>query len=802
MDEKLLVLSVVLETPTGSYEPTRVRLVEGLSMLTEVTVEVTLGTDDEPSGSLDQDATLTWLRGGIPIRSHGLRVAEVAYLGAPKSHPRFRISLRPPLWFLRFTKDVRKFRDVTAQDIISKVLGEASIAHRWELTRTPSLRPYTVQYRESKLEFVLRLLEQEGIFYAFEDDGTLVLRDESRTAPPVPGIFAFTLSDTAGALRNGAEEVTTFGRGTRVGSGRSTVNDYDWKKPDQSLIASKFGKRDTALQVYEYPVGYRDVSEGETLARIRVEAYEATKIFAFGTSSVLGFGAGRYFAFSHEDGLSYGGEYVLRRVEHDYAWEESEGAGAFIAKYENTFEAIPKDVPFRAPLTTPRPVLGGTHTAMVRGPAGEEIHTDTWGRAKVQFHWDREATGTDLDSRWIRVLNETSSSMQLARVGWEATVAYIAGDPDRPIGISRNINGEMTPGYAQPSHQNRMTIKTVTYPGKVGFNEVRLDDSAATQEIYVQAESNLSSVVKNDQRETIGRHETHDVTTDIQRKTDKNQTLVVGANETVKVGTDERIAVGQDRTLTIGGSDTIKVGESSTLQVGGNDTETVGAARISIVGGIKVPKVSDFIQKPDLKGAAVSAAKGVAGGGGVGAVTSAAKSVVPTPQSIASKLPQSPADLLQGNITRTVRRTFDRKVGGAYLALAGGPIAHRGNKFMVDLVGGLKVATSAQNSVSQSAKLGMLRAVGAMRLVKAGTDVTNNAENSSVTVGGLASFTATEKIELKGEKLLLEMRTKLSIKVGDLLFELTPAGVKMAGKVALKAADEIQINGKPDNLTK
>jgi type VI secretion system secreted protein VgrG len=811
MNSEVLHLTVRLDSPMGSLEPYHARVAEGLSELTDAAVELSLGVDDDPTGLLDEDVQLTWSRGGLPLRTHALRVAEVQYLGARHGHPRFRLLLRPPLWFLRFTRDVRKFRDQTAQDIVTKVLDDAGIAHRWEIARTPAARPYTVQYRESKLDFVLRLLEMEGIFYLFEDDGTLVLRDRSSASPAVPGAALYTLLEGAGALDHGAEGITSFSKGTRVGSGCSTVNDHDWKKPATSLLATKPGKRDVALEVYEYPVGYRDKAAGEVLAQIRVESFEATKIFAAGTSTVLGFGAGRAFTFEHEDGVSHSGEYALRRVEHVWTWNQAgldaglaAGAGATGAKYENTFEAIPLAVPFRAPIVTPQPRIGGTHTAMVRGPTGEEIHTDTWGRAKVQFHWDREATGTDLDSRWMRVLQETSSSMQVARVGWEVSVGYVAGDPDRPLVLSRNINGQMIPSYAQPRNQNMMTIKTETYPGKVGYNELRLDDSATTQQVYMQAERNLVSDVKHDQRETIGRHEKHDVTTHIQRKVDKDQTLSVGASETVKIGSADRFAVGENRTVTIGGSDEIKIGESSTLQVSGNDIETVGAVRISIVGGITPPKVSDLLPKPDVKAGAQAAAAGLAKGGGMGAVTAQAKAMVPTPQSITSKL-SSPAALLEmvdGNISRTVRKTFQRTVGGAYIALAGGPVAHRGNKVLAELIGGLKVATAANNSLSQTAKKILLRTVGGMHLIKAGTDVTINAEKSSVVVGGAASFTAVEKIDLKGERLLVETRTKLTLKSGGLLIELAPGGITLAGKVALKAADEIQINGKPDNLTR
>jgi type VI secretion system secreted protein VgrG len=402
-------LHVRLDTPQGALTPHHVRVVEGMSMLTEAVVEVSLGGEDDPTSLLDHDVSLTWSRGGLAARAHALRVSEVRYLGAPHGHPRFRLLLRASLWFLRFTKDVRKFRDQSAQQIVTTILGEAGIEHRWEIARPPSSRPYTVQYRESKLDFVLRLLEHEGIHYVFEDDGTLVLRDRSSASPPVPESIPYTLRETAGAAAHGAEGITAFRKGTRVGSGRATVNDYDWKKPGCDLVSTKAGRRDVALEVYEYQVGYRDKAEGETLAQLRVEAYEATKVFVAGASTVLGFGPGRAFEMIHDDGISHSGKYVLRRVEHTYTWHrlglDAEVVGELpegASRYDNRFEAIPAHVPFRPPLVTPRPIIGGTHTAMVRGPAGEHPYRllgSGQGAVPLGSRGDRHRQGLSLGPR-------------------------------------------------------------------------------------------------------------------------------------------------------------------------------------------------------------------------------------------------------------------------------------------------------------------------------------------------------------------------------------------------------------------
>src|SRR5262249_7904827 len=130
-----------------------------------------------------------------------------------------------------------------------------------------------------------------------------------------------------------------------------------------------------------------------------------------------------------------------------------------------------------------------------------------FGRFRAQFHWDREAVGTDADSRWLRIVQESASSMFLARVGWEMNVGYIDGDPDRPIGLARNINGVMRPTYAQPAKKNVMTIKTRTSPATGGYNEIRLDDTAGAMAFDVRAERDLIGAIRHDRSETIGVNE-------------------------------------------------------------------------------------------------------------------------------------------------------------------------------------------------------------------------------------------------------------------------------------------------------
>lgn len=601
------------------------RAEEGLSEIGGAWVELHVGEELDVEPLLEETAVLSISFDGDEVRRFTMALARGRFLGEKSGSLRYELELRPLFWFLGLQRNIRKFRDMTTEKIVSKVLDESGVPHVWRITRPTAARPYTVQYRETSLDFVKRLLEYEGIYFCFEPDGTLVLADRSQASPPVEGRSEYEVCTAAAALAHGDFEITSFERGARVGSGKATVNDFDWKKPAVPLIASATGAKDTQLEVYDYPTGYRDPGMGQVLAKLRLEALEATKRFAEGTSTVPGFAAGTTFTLAHDEPVAFGGKYLLFSVEHTYV-SSPEGV-----KYENRWSAIPASVPFRPELVTPEPRVAGNHTAMVRGPVGEEIHTDKFGRAKVQFHWDREAKGTD-DSRWIRVLQETSTSIALSRVGWEISVGYVDGDPDRPVGLARQINGQMIPSYSQPSNKNRMTIRTETYPGKAGYNEMRMEDSAGSMAIDWHAQKDYKNVVRHDRTETIAQNLTVLIAKGSNRTVEKNQAVAIGANEVRNVGRDSMVKVEQNRTATISGSENIQVGSEMDVTVDGNQTETVGGLRFTRTGsfGVSIPNPKDLLKSlvpsaGDVVGKAAGATFGSQIGDLAGNIASGAK---------------------------------------------------------------------------------------------------------------------------------------------------------------------------------
>jgi type VI secretion system secreted protein VgrG len=814
------------------FEVVSCRIEEGISATTCAKVEVTSMDDLNLEGVLTGPAQVVLLVDGMEERRWSLKVGGARFLSAKGHSLRFEVELHSPEWIMEFTKDTRKYQNQGAREIISAVLGRSGVPYEWRITRTPKERDYCVQYRETNYDFVRRLLEFEGIHYTFDEDGKMVLADRSGASPPVPGQSFFELLEGEGALADGVEGVHEIRRGARVRPGAYTVNDFDWKKPHTRIAQTKKAERDQPLEIYEYLTGYRDPGDGAVLAQLRLESRRVEARYVFGKSSVSRFAPARTFSFGAQAAAAFAGEYLLVKVIHQYrnpAFPSTDGRDDGRHIYQNEFHAIPSAVTFRPLVLTERPNVDGYHTAMVRGPAGEEIHTDKYGRFKAQFHWDREAKGTDEDSRWLRIVQESASSMFLARVGWEMNIGYIDGDPDRPMGLARNINKIMPPAYAQPGKKNVMTIKTPTTPANGGYNEIRLDDTAGAMEFYVRAERDLLNVVKNDRTEKVGVNETRLVGVTLQETVERDQATTIGANSTTTTGGMRELSVKRHRSDKVGGNETISVGEGMTVKAHKNETEKVGSVRLTIAGSVSLPdlkgRATDLAKSmiPDPQAAAKkvgqAAADGFQSGGLAGAAAGAGqslKSMIPQPPSLqqaASKMTGGLSDgvtmdklvdnVCKGSINRSGKKQMTRLVGGAQIASALGNIGTSANWGFTEIVGGAKMTMAAEGTIQQSVSGPMATTVGGAVMRTSGSDMSYSAENSFITVGATADLSSDAKLKIESDDTIeLVAHEEMKLAVGGVTITLTPGQVRFTGDLHFKASAKIAVTGKPDNVTK
>ncbi|MBW2525799.1 MAG: type VI secretion system tip protein VgrG [Deltaproteobacteria bacterium] len=569
---------------------------ETISDRCRVSVEVAAVDPVQFGSSVGSEVTLTV--GGEELRRWTLRLSQVRYLGDHEGSYRYRLALLDLAARQELTRNTRKFRNLSARDIIEKVLAECRVAHRWQTTRDTAVRKFAVQYHESNLAFVERLLAFEGIYYRFDESGVMVLEDASEAAAFVRD-EPFELIEAAGGMDRAELGIHVLRKVANLCVGKVCLADYNWKQPAVLLRHTAAAARDADLEIYEYPAGFRKPEQGDPLALRRLESERVRSELVEGRSSVIGFAPATSFEFGSAAGDMFAGEYLLVDVTHrfrngDVPMLDDQVDEA--VSYENEFSAMPRPKAYRPPHRRARPRVRGSHTGMVRGPAGEEIHTDKYGRFRVQMHWDREAVSTDEDSRWVRKAQECSTSVALARVGWEMYLSYLDGDPDRPVGLGRAINGVMGPEYGLPEHMNRMTIKTPSSPATGGFNEICIEDSAESQYIAMRAEKDYDNLVKRNRTEQIGNDETHTVGTDFARQVKGSQTTSIGGSSTSTIGNQSKSLVEGSRTKTVGGNETVNVSGGSGWAIAGLDLEIVGGLRLTIAGSLSVPDIGALLK--------------------------------------------------------------------------------------------------------------------------------------------------------------------------------------------------------------
>ena len=314
--------------------------------------------------------------------------------------------LVPKVWFLSLKSDCKIFQTQSVVDIVTAVLqGSGVTDFEFRTNGTYAARDYCVQYRESNLNFISRLLEEEGIFYFFEhtaDKHTMVFVDKSNMQASCPGqataSYAFSQS---GWTTENEEGVTSVERLEQAFTGQAELRDYDFETPSLKLSSALQGDNE---EVYDYPGKFETINDGDTYVRIRLEERESRQFILQGNSRCRPFRPGYNFTLEDHFRADTNQDYFLISVTHeamDFTYRQSGGEDAH--RYNNTFHAIPKSVPYRPPRLAVKPFVQGPQPALVVGKSGEEIWVDNYGRVKVQFYWDRLGTKDETSSCWVRV---------------------------------------------------------------------------------------------------------------------------------------------------------------------------------------------------------------------------------------------------------------------------------------------------------------------------------------------------------------------------------------------------------------
>ena len=574
---------------------------EGISSPFSYTLEL---LSEDPSVDakklLRSPATVTVdLPDGSKRYVHGL-ISRFVQLGRADELTSYRAELVPWLWFLSLSSDCKIFQNLSVLEIVEQVFKAQGFSDfQIKCTKSYAKREFCVQYRETHLNFVSRLMEEEGIFYFFEhskDKHVLTLADANSAVKPCPGQATARMAVQAGAWQE-QDVVTAFEREHAVHTGKITLRDYDYLQPTLQLESSVSG--DGKAEAYDYPGNYTKPDQGDRYARLRLEEQEAWFQVTRGASTCRAFQSGTRFDLKEHYRADANQTYMLVHLQHSGHAGGYDAGEPDVFEYHNSFVAIPHSVPFRPPPTSRKPLVWGSQTAVVVGKSGEEIWTDKHGRGKVHFHWDRNGKKNEDSSCWVRVATSWAGKnwgfIQIPRMGQEVIVDFLEGDPDRPIITGRVYNAEQTPPYTLPGEQTQSGVKSRSSKGggTDNFNEIRFEDNKGSEQIVIHAEKDEQVTVENDRTESVGKDESITIGGSRTESVGKDESITIDGGRTESVGKDESITIDGSRTESVGKNDGVTIGENRTNSVGKNETVEIGQDRTHSIGKKETLSVGD-----------------------------------------------------------------------------------------------------------------------------------------------------------------------------------------------------------------
>jgi type VI secretion system secreted protein VgrG len=456
----------------------------------------TRASDEKVQSLLGKPATL-WLGNDVkeerrPI--HGL-IRRIVQSGESRNDFRsYGAEIVPALWFLDRTADCRIFQQQTVPEILGILFREHGIA-AFELRLAKHDYPmleYCVQYRESALAFVSRLMEHCGMYFSHEHHANkhvLVVTDSNHLAPPTNPTRIPVVAGARMENRFESAEISSLLSETEFRPGRWAMSDYDFTAPSKMMRKQVHTVMKVARaeqhEVFDFPGGYTDQAVGDWLAHLRMEAEEARHRQFTGTSGVTTLDPGRRMVATRRGDLSTVPLPLLLAEVRHHAADSSYFNADDVAFYRNEFVAIPLETQYRPERITPKPVVQGPQTAIVVSPSRDDpIHTDLYGRIKVHFHWDRRGDrGKGNTSCWLRVsqvaAGSDAGSISVPHAGHEVVVSFLEGDPDRPLVTGRVHNSEKLPPLALPADKHKTIIRDhgnnkIIMHGKTGQEHLSL----------------------------------------------------------------------------------------------------------------------------------------------------------------------------------------------------------------------------------------------------------------------------------------------------------------------------------------
>ncbi|WP_317178241.1 type VI secretion system tip protein TssI/VgrG [Pectobacterium sp. HCp5_1] len=587
----------------GTFAVVDFRLDEGLNRPFSLSLSLASALPDVDFGAvLDQPCELMiWYEGELKRRVSGI-ISGFTQGDTGFRRTRYQIEVRPALWRLGLRTNARIFQAQKPEAIIGALLEEAGITdYAFALRNEHAVREYCVQYRESDLAFITRLAAEEGLYFFHEyEEGKhrVVFADDAGALTKGPELF-FNLA-TQG-LSEG-EYVRRFHYAERVSTAEVELKDYSFKTPAYGLSHKKMSgeleHQRESYQHYDYPGRYKQDPSGKAFSGYRLDALRSGAVTSEGESNCAGLMPGSTFTLTEHPNATLNAVWQTVSVTHvgqqPQALEEESGGEP--TTMSNSFAVVKGTTTWRAAMPY-KPMVDGPQIATVVGPTGEEIYCDQYGRVKLQFPWDRYGASNDQSSCWVRVSQGWAGGqygmIAIPRIGHEVIVSFLEGDPDQPIVTGRTFHATNPSPYPLPANKTRTVLRTKTHQGE-GFNELRFEDQAGQEEIYLHGQKDLKALVEND----VVWHIKHDAHTEI----DNERVTRVKANDHLTVENEKRDHVKGALSLTVDASMHQKLGQALLVEAGEEVHVKAGAKVVLEAGAELTLKVGGSFVKIDPSG--------------------------------------------------------------------------------------------------------------------------------------------------------------------------------------------------------
>ncbi|EKP0279265.1 type VI secretion system tip protein VgrG [Aeromonas bestiarum] len=560
---------------------------------------------------LDQPCELlVWYNGELQRRVNGV-VSQFEQGDSGFRRTRYSMEVKPALWRLGLRHNARIFQAQKPEEIMGALLQEHGITdYAFALKNAHAQREYCVQYRESDLEFINRLAAEEGMFYFHEfEQGKhrLVFADDAAALTDGPALF-FNLGNRS--LEQGPY-VRQFHYREAVRQAEVELKDYSFKTPAYGLSHKKLGselehQRDT-YQHFDYPGRFKQDPSGKSFTQYRLDALRSDAMASRGQSNCAALLPGQTFALSEHPNAVLNTHWqvvsILHTGKQPQALEEEGGDGATTVTNEFT---VVKALQTWRPLLPHKPMVDGPQIATVVGPSGEEIYCDKYGRIKLQFPWDRYGASNDQSSCWVRVSQGWAGGqygmMAVPRIGHEVIVSFLEGDPDQPIVTGRTYHATNQTPYVLPEHKTRTLLRTDTHKGK-GFNELRFEDEASREQIYIHAQKDMDVVINHIHRQSVGLDQHLTVNQDQFQRVDRHSHRTVAQDDFEQIGQDHHQLIGRhfvQKVMAsfkrfIGGGEITHLDGSRQTSISGGEELVVGAHQRVVVGTDSYLKATDIV---------------------------------------------------------------------------------------------------------------------------------------------------------------------------------------------------------------